>query len=214
MNRRRLFSLTIGGLLVAITMFLGLVGLVGAQSGGGTSAASDTSTGSVQALRSSDPGSALSTGYDLSWSTVDGGGQTWSTGGGYTLGGAIGQPDAGAKHSGGDYTLRGGFWHSVCRPAAMDVTITCVGDQVTLSWTHDTANKAYAIHRAASPYQPPDPSSPLATVLAPPWDDEPNTCGDPASNYYYVVRSVCTGAHADGDERAEFDFGLVPGSSY
>jgi hypothetical protein len=48
-------------------------------------------------------------GYDLSWSTVDGGGATWSEGGGYSLGGTIGQPDAGVL-SGGDYTLAGGFW--------------------------------------------------------------------------------------------------------
>ncbi|MGD8967535.1 MAG: hypothetical protein PVI07_08505 [Anaerolineae bacterium] len=48
-------------------------------------------------------------GYDLSWWTVDGGGHTLSTGGDYTLGGAIGQPDAGLLR-GGDYTLGGGFW--------------------------------------------------------------------------------------------------------
>ena len=48
-------------------------------------------------------------GYDLSWWTVDGGGGTFSTGGDYTLGGTIGQPDAGLM-TGGDYTLGGGFW--------------------------------------------------------------------------------------------------------
>ena len=48
-------------------------------------------------------------GYDLSWSTIDGGGTTWSEGGGYALGGTVGQPDAGVL-SGGDYTLAGGFW--------------------------------------------------------------------------------------------------------
>ena len=48
-------------------------------------------------------------GYDLSWWTVDGGGATFSTGGGYTLGGSVGQPDAGAL-SGGGYSLLGGFW--------------------------------------------------------------------------------------------------------
>jgi len=47
-------------------------------------------------------------GYDLSWSTVDGGGGV-SSGGGYTLSGTIGQPDAGAL-AGGGYTLLGGFW--------------------------------------------------------------------------------------------------------
>jgi hypothetical protein len=48
-------------------------------------------------------------GYDLSWWTADGGGQTFSTGGGYSLGGTIGQPDAGVTSSPG-YTIAGGFW--------------------------------------------------------------------------------------------------------
>jgi len=48
-------------------------------------------------------------GYDLSWNTIDGGGTTWSEGGGYSLGGTVGQPDAGVL-SGGGYTLAGGFW--------------------------------------------------------------------------------------------------------
>ncbi len=48
-------------------------------------------------------------GYELSWWTVDGGGHTYSTGGGYELGGTVGQPDAGAL-AGGGYTLGGGFW--------------------------------------------------------------------------------------------------------
>ena len=47
--------------------------------------------------------------YDLSWWTVDGGGHVVSVGGDYSLGGTIGQPDAGLLE-GGDYTLAGGFW--------------------------------------------------------------------------------------------------------
>jgi hypothetical protein len=47
--------------------------------------------------------------YDLTWHTVDNGGTAFNTGSNYQLGGAIGQPDAGAL-SGGDYTLAGGFW--------------------------------------------------------------------------------------------------------
>ena len=54
-------------------------------------------------------GVAAQEGYELSWWTADGGGQTFSTGGGYSLGGTIGQPDAGVM-SGPDYTLAGGFW--------------------------------------------------------------------------------------------------------
>jgi hypothetical protein len=47
--------------------------------------------------------------YDLTWSSVDGGGYTFSQGGAYTLAGTAGQPDAGLL-TGGDYTLGGGFW--------------------------------------------------------------------------------------------------------
>ncbi|MBC7225943.1 MAG: hypothetical protein H5T61_01740 [Thermoflexales bacterium] len=52
-------------------------------------------------------------GYDLTWSTVDGGGYTWSTGGAYALGGTVGQPEAGVALTGGGYTLVGGFWSGV-----------------------------------------------------------------------------------------------------
>lgn len=50
-------------------------------------------------------------GYDLTWSTIDGGGGT-STGGGFELSGTIGQPDASAANAmtGGNYALTGGFW--------------------------------------------------------------------------------------------------------
>lgn len=48
-------------------------------------------------------------GYDLKWWSVDGGGYTFSTGGGYALGGTAGQPDAG-ELADGDYVLSGGFW--------------------------------------------------------------------------------------------------------
>jgi hypothetical protein len=48
-------------------------------------------------------------GYDLSWWTVDGGGATGTTSGGYSLSGTAGQPDAGLLEGGG-YVLGGGFW--------------------------------------------------------------------------------------------------------
>jgi len=46
--------------------------------------------------------------YELSWSTIDGGGGQ-SSGGPYVLTGTIGQPDAGAMAA-GQYELLGGFW--------------------------------------------------------------------------------------------------------
>jgi hypothetical protein len=51
---------------------------------------------------------SLDTGYDLSWSTIDGGGGM-SSNDIYTLNGSIGQPDAGTL-AGTGYTLTGGFW--------------------------------------------------------------------------------------------------------
>ena len=54
----------------------------------------------------------LTTGYDLSWWTVDGGGHTGDSSGTYTLSGTVGQPDAGVLAQ-GDYTLYGGFWSAV-----------------------------------------------------------------------------------------------------
>ena len=51
---------------------------------------------------------------DLTWWTIDGGGWMWSTGGDYSLGGTIGQADAGVM-SGGEYVLTGGFWSRVPR---------------------------------------------------------------------------------------------------
>jgi hypothetical protein len=48
-------------------------------------------------------------GYTLDWWTVDGGGMTSSIGGSYSLGGTIGQPDAGTSN-GGTYIQDGGFW--------------------------------------------------------------------------------------------------------
>ncbi len=80
MRHTRLIALT-AVLVVAAILTVSLASVAGAQSGGG---------------------------YDLTWSTIDGGGGS-SSGGAYTLDGTIGQPDAGT-HSGGDYTLGGGFW--------------------------------------------------------------------------------------------------------
>jgi hypothetical protein len=58
---------------------------------------------------------APGTGYDLTWNTIDGGGGA-SAGGGYILGGSIGQPDAGPAMNGSGYSLAGGFWAGVAVP--------------------------------------------------------------------------------------------------
>ena len=49
------------------------------------------------------------TGYEISWYTIDGGGAQNLTGGSYSFSGTIGQYDAGSQ-SGGSYTLNGGYW--------------------------------------------------------------------------------------------------------
>ena len=51
-------------------------------------------------------------GFDLTWSTIDGGGHMFSTGAGFELGGTIGQPDAQVPPvmNGSGFELTGGFW--------------------------------------------------------------------------------------------------------
>ncbi len=70
--------------------------------------------GSVIALTAS---VAAAQPFDLSWYTIDGGGATFSTGGGFELGGTIGQPDAGTM-TGGNFLLTGGFWPAATGSAA------------------------------------------------------------------------------------------------
>jgi hypothetical protein len=62
-------------------------------------------------------------GFDLSWYTIDGGGATFSIGGGFELGGTIGQPDAGGPMIGSGFSLTGGFW-----PGAGPGINTCPAD--------------------------------------------------------------------------------------
>jgi hypothetical protein len=54
----------------------------------------------------------LSTGYDLTWYTLGGGGDT-STGSGFIFAGTIGQSDAGTAMNSNGFTLAGGFWIGV-----------------------------------------------------------------------------------------------------
>jgi hypothetical protein len=49
-------------------------------------------------------------GYDLTWWTLDAGGETGIRGGDYLLLGTAGQPDAVLATNGGQYTLLSGFW--------------------------------------------------------------------------------------------------------
>ncbi len=47
--------------------------------------------------------------FDVTWYTIDGGGEMFCNGGNFELSGTIGQPDAGTM-SGGTFELTGGFW--------------------------------------------------------------------------------------------------------
>ena len=71
------------------------------------------------------PTTALAQTFDLSWFSVDGGGDMFTTGGGgvFELSGTIGQPEAGVVMSGGPFEMTGGFW-----PGAIGGSIPCAGD--------------------------------------------------------------------------------------
>jgi hypothetical protein len=80
--------------------------------------------------------SALAQNYSIDWHTIDGGGGT-STGGVYSVTGTIGQPDAGALMTGGNYTLQGGFWaiQAVQTPGAPLLSISrTTTNTVVVSW--------------------------------------------------------------------------------
>ena len=68
--------------------------------------------------------------YEISRSTVDGGGVMRSTGGSFELSGTIGQPDAGVMEGGG-FTLSGGFWFEL-------VPTDCNDDGLVSLFDHET----------------------------------------------------------------------------
>jgi hypothetical protein len=76
--------------------------------------------------------------YTIPWHTVDGGGATFSAGGTYSLGGTIGQPDAGAPLAGGTYAVSGGFWPGAVLnqpPVLAAVGDRTVAEGATLTFT-------------------------------------------------------------------------------
>jgi hypothetical protein len=83
--------------------------------------------------------SALAQPFTLEFFSFDGGGGL-SAGGGFSLAGTIGQPDAGSLR-GGAFTLEGGFWPgatSVTIPGGPTLVIEGLGDQVRISWSPAT----------------------------------------------------------------------------
>jgi len=70
--------------------------------------------------------------FEISRSTIDGGGVMQSTGGEFELSGTIGQPDAGVL-SGGDFQLTGGFWFELQPTDCNDDGIVSLLDHATFS---------------------------------------------------------------------------------
>ena len=74
--------------------------------------------------------------YAMPWYRISGGGGT-STGGVYSVNGTIGQPDASAAMTGGNYSLVGGFWSmiAVIQTAGVpNLTISHAGNSVVIAW--------------------------------------------------------------------------------
>jgi hypothetical protein len=92
-----------------------------------------TGIGAKEAFSMLDPG--------IPWFTIDNGTCTISTGGGYELSGAIGQPDAtgAAAISGGPMELTGGFWAVTLPP------VWCLGDSDCSGGTPDFADINYFV---------------------------------------------------------------------
>lgn len=64
-------------------------------------------------------------GYDLSHNVIASGGAQQSAGGGFEVSGTIGQPLAGTLSTGGNYSLRGGFWvFGQLAPTGANVTLS------------------------------------------------------------------------------------------
>ena len=78
--------------------------------------------------------------HAIDWSTIDGGGVTFASGGPYSLGGTIGQADAGAS-SGGAFEMASGFWAGAISlaPAAL-LTVTTVAGEVHIDWPSPLAS--------------------------------------------------------------------------
>jgi len=89
--------------------------------------------------------------FAIDWFSVDGGGGT-SSGGGYSIAGTVGQPDAG-RMSGGGYTIEGGFWGGVQPLASPRLFVRYVGGNVVISWSPATPGFVLQTSASLSPAQ-------------------------------------------------------------
>jgi hypothetical protein len=102
--------------------------------------------------------------YDLSWSTIDGGGGT-SSGGQFSVSGTIGQPDAGTL-AGGQFKIVGGFWSGVSvvqMPGSPLLKIKMLPNgQALISWPLGVSG--FILQEAASVSGSPWSTTPQAVV--------------------------------------------------
>lgn len=109
--------------------------------------------GVLTALISSPLRAQTGGGYDLTRSTIDGGGATFSSAGTVQLGGTIGQPDAGAL-SGGGYSLTGGFWGAVVSEATAIPTSTASPTAMGTPLPTATPSATPIVTTSATPLSP------------------------------------------------------------
>jgi len=102
-------------------------------------------------------------GFDLTWWTVGGGGGTL-TGGGFTLRGSVGQPDAGGPLTGGGFALYSGFWAPAPAGGAPPT------DTPTPTATQPPGPTDTPTPTATQPPGPTDTPTPTATVTGAPTD--------------------------------------------
>ena len=115
--------------------------------------------------------------YDLSWSTVDGGGGR-SDGGQFSIRGTVGQPDAG-KLAGGQFKIAGGFWSGVSvvqMPGAPILKITrMLNGQAMISWPLSVTG--FTLEEAAA-------------SSGSPWSNTPQAIVDTATEHTVTVPAV------------------------
>ena len=98
-------------------------------------------------------GNALGQSYSVDWFKIAGGGGT-STGGTYSVSGTIGQADASATLTGGQYSLTGGFWSlvSVVQTVGLpNLTISHSGNSVIVAWPNTGSYTLQQNNNVAAP---------------------------------------------------------------
>ena len=101
-------------------------------------------------------GRAAAQNYAIDWYKVSGGGGT-STNGQYTISGTIGQPEAGAAMTGGNYSLTGGFWSLVAAvqtPGAPTLAITLNPQLSTINITWPYPSSGWTLQQNAGVASP------------------------------------------------------------